>query len=153
MIETPWSGGLERALDRWQPVSGRHAANDNAKNRTNIRAAITGREKHEQTTEAMNELGLCESWQWFPRAYFVVAQDSRFGKTSAMSRRAVMRIANLISGLFLSIAVSCFAQSGVEVRVNFAETTGPLKINQMALGQGGLSDKVMWDDRIAEIRA
>jgi hypothetical protein len=26
-------------------------------------------------------------------------------------------------------------------------------MNQMALGQGGLSDKVMWDDRVAEIRA
>ncbi|HEY6226429.1 MAG TPA: hypothetical protein VI282_04830, partial [Verrucomicrobiae bacterium] len=41
----------------------------------------------------------------------------------------------------------------MEVRINFAETTGPLKINQMALGQGGLSDNVMWDDRISEIRA
>jgi xylan 1,4-beta-xylosidase len=55
----------------------------------------------------------------------------------------------LVAGLF---AISIFAQPA-EVHVNFAETAGPLKISQMALGQGGLSDKVMWDNRIPEIHA
>lgn len=55
--------------------------------------------------------------------------------------------------VLLLFCLSAWSQSLVEVHVNFAETTGPLKMNQMALGQGGLSDKVMWDDRVAEIRA
>jgi xylan 1,4-beta-xylosidase len=55
--------------------------------------------------------------------------------------------------LFVLSALSAFAQGTVELRINFAETIGPMKMNQMALGQGGLSDKVMWDDRVAEIRA
>jgi hypothetical protein len=39
------------------------------------------------------------------------------------------------------------------VTVNFSDESGPLKINQMALGQGGLSSEPMWADRIPEIRA
>ena len=30
---------------------------------------------------------------------------------------------------------------------------GPLRIDGMALGQGGLSDEPMWDNRVNEIRA
>src|SRR3954464_475662 len=62
-----------------------------------------------------------------------------------------MRTLRLIFVALVSISVC--GQPANEVHVNFAETTGPLKIDQMALGQGGLSDKVMWDDRISEIRA
>lgn len=40
-----------------------------------------------------------------------------------------------------------------EVEVNFAESSGPMQINRMALGQGGLSELPMWDNRIPEIRA
>src|SRR5437660_7704816 len=39
------------------------------------------------------------------------------------------------------------------VKVSFRERLGPLNIDHMALGQGGLSDVPMWDDRIPEIRA
>jgi len=41
----------------------------------------------------------------------------------------------------------------VTVRVSFHERLGPLEIDRMALGQGGLSDEPMWDSRIAEVRA
>lgn len=39
------------------------------------------------------------------------------------------------------------------VEVSFSDRIGQMKINQMALGQGGLSAEPMWDDRIAEVRA
>ncbi len=61
--------------------------------------------------------------------------------------------------LFLSFfaAASFWAQaqstSPISIRVDFAERVGPLHIDQMALGQGGLSDNPMWADRIQEIRA
>lgn len=41
----------------------------------------------------------------------------------------------------------------VEVEVRFAERLGPMRIERMALGQGGLSEEPMWQDRIPQIRA
>jgi len=40
-----------------------------------------------------------------------------------------------------------------QVTVSFTHRLGPLEIHNMALGQGGLSEEPMWDNRIAEIRA
>jgi hypothetical protein len=39
------------------------------------------------------------------------------------------------------------------VKVSFGAPLGPMAIDRMALGQGGLSDEPMWDSRIAEVRA
>ncbi|HKQ37841.1 MAG TPA: hypothetical protein VJ063_07170, partial [Verrucomicrobiae bacterium] len=39
-----------------------------------------------------------------------------------------------------------------DVEVRFGERLGPMRIERMALGQGGLSEEPMWQDRIAEIR-
>jgi hypothetical protein len=39
------------------------------------------------------------------------------------------------------------------IEVFFNERLGPLEIDRMGLGQGGLSDEPMWDNRVAEIRA
>src|SRR5664279_211757 len=39
------------------------------------------------------------------------------------------------------------------LRLSFADNLGPLNIDHIALGQGGLSEYPMWDDRVAEIRA
>jgi hypothetical protein len=39
------------------------------------------------------------------------------------------------------------------LRLSFANNLGPLNIDHIALGQGGLSEYPMWDDRVAEIRA
>jgi xylan 1,4-beta-xylosidase len=61
------------------------------------------------------------------------------------------RIALIACVLLLVVWVD-HAQT-VQVTVNFAEQFGPLKINQMTLGQGGLSSQPMWADRIPEIRA
>ncbi len=41
----------------------------------------------------------------------------------------------------------------VNLRISFASDLGPLNIDRIALGQGGLSEYPMWDDRVAEIRA
>src|SRR5438093_435366 len=61
------------------------------------------------------------------------------------------RIALIACVLLLVVWVG-HAQTA-QVTVNFAEKLGPLKINQMTLGQGGLSSQPMWADRIPEIRA
>ena len=57
----------------------------------------------------------------------------------------------------LAAADSAHAQDAqprkVSVRVSFNERLGLLEIDRMALGQGGLSDEPMWDNRIAEVRA
>ena len=39
------------------------------------------------------------------------------------------------------------------LRLSFNSNLGPLNIDHIALGQGGLSEYPMWDDRVAEIRA
>src|SRR5258707_1630430 len=61
------------------------------------------------------------------------------------------RIAPITCVLFFALCIG-HAQPA-QVTVNFAEKSGPLKINQMALGEGGLSSQPMWGDRIPEIRA
>ena len=52
----------------------------------------------------------------------------------------------------------CFASAygqtqPVSVRVFLNEQQGLLEIDRFALGQGGLSEEPMWDNRVAEIRA
>jgi len=54
--------------------------------------------------------------------------------------------------LALGCAVSALAQN-IEVTVGFNDPLGPMRIEQMALGQGGLSEQPMFDSRVAEIRA
>ncbi len=39
------------------------------------------------------------------------------------------------------------------LRLSFSRKLGPLHIDRIALGQGGLSERPMWDSRAAEIRA
>ena len=41
----------------------------------------------------------------------------------------------------------------VQVTVSLTNRLGPLEMNKMALGQGGLSAEPMWDSRVAELRA
>jgi hypothetical protein len=52
----------------------------------------------------------------------------------------------------LGCAVSALAQN-VAVTVGFNAPLGPMHLEQMALGQGGLSEQPMFDSRVAEIRA
>src|ERR1041385_8169595 len=65
-----------------------------------------------------------------------------------------------LPGLWLLLSFACAgalsvsAQSpAAQVSVSFTNRLGPLDIHKMALGQGGLSEEPMWDNRIAEIRA
>ena len=55
--------------------------------------------------------------------------------------------------LFLVGSPLCAQIQTAQVQVVFAERLGPLHIDRMALGQGGLSDEPMWADRIPEICA
>ena len=63
----------------------------------------------------------------------------------------------LTTVLFLSILLLPLAgraqEQVVQVTVSLEDRLGPMEIDHMALGQGGLSAEPMWDSRIAEIRA
>lgn len=59
----------------------------------------------------------------------------------------------LIVGLALMASVTHAEDRAVQVTVSLAERLEPMHIERMALGQGGLSEEPMWDNRIAEIRA
>ena len=52
----------------------------------------------------------------------------------------------------LRTSASLEAQNA-RIEVDFAKRLGPMNMDHMALGQGGLSDEPMWVDRITEIRA
>ena len=65
-------------------------------------------------------------------------------------------MANNSLTLVVILLSSIFAQAQIEpvpVKVFLNERQGPLEIDRFALGQGGLSEEPMWDDRTAEIRA
>src|SRR3954454_2006085 len=60
--------------------------------------------------------------------------------------------------LFAMMALVSFDRAEAQtreasVKVSFGERLGPMAIERMALGQGGLSDEPMWDGRVAEVRA
>jgi len=65
-----------------------------------------------------------------------------------------MRIAPLVMTFCVfACAIAESQPRAVSVKASFTERLGPLEIDRMALGQGGLSEEPMWSDRIAEIRA
>lgn len=59
----------------------------------------------------------------------------------------------LMVGLASMAFQACAEEQAVQVTVSLSERLGPMHIERMALGQGGLSQEPMWDNRIAEIRA
>jgi hypothetical protein len=54
---------------------------------------------------------------------------------------------------FGGVSVAPAQSREATLRLSFASKLGPLNIDHIALGQGGLSEYPMWDDRVAEIRA
>ena len=73
-----------------------------------------------------------------------------------MASRSARSWPSLIAAIFIVLLVAspALAQSApATVTLSFNQKLGPLEIDRMALGQGGLSDDPMWDDRIVEIRA
>ena len=65
-----------------------------------------------------------------------------------------MRLTTMsIVGTLVLPLVGLAQEKTVEVTVSLKDHLGPMQIDRMALGQGGLSAEPMWDDRIAEIRA
>jgi xylan 1,4-beta-xylosidase len=65
------------------------------------------------------------------------------------------RFANVFFGLAIGFpGMAAFAaDQSAHVQVDFSERLGPMEMNRMALGQGGLSDHPMWSDRIPEIKS
>lgn len=58
----------------------------------------------------------------------------------------------LLCLLAVSITFASYSQSA-EVKVDFGKNEGPMQMNKMALGQGGLSEEPMLASRVTEIRA
>jgi hypothetical protein len=51
--------------------------------------------------------------------------------------------------IFFAYATVAFAQ---QIRLDLAAKMGPLEIDHVSLGQGGLSEQPMWGDRVNEVR-
>ena len=65
-----------------------------------------------------------------------------------------VRLHRKILPLLLVIACSVWSQSlSVSVKLSLDRSQGPLDIDRIALGQGGLSADTMWEQREAEVRA
>jgi xylan 1,4-beta-xylosidase len=56
-------------------------------------------------------------------------------------------------GVVLAAGYARAQDRRVSVEGSFGHRLGPMLMDHMALGQGGLSDKPMWDKRVTEIRA
>ncbi len=67
------------------------------------------------------------------------------------THRRLFRLACLAFVGSLLVCSACGQTA--QVQVVFSERLGPMAMDQMALGQGGLSQEPMWADRIPEIRA
>ncbi|RAJ93231.1 glycosyl hydrolase family 39 [Larkinella arboricola] len=63
-----------------------------------------------------------------------------------------MKLNPLLLTAFLNLSGALLAQP-VQVNVGFGEKMGPMRMEQMALGQGGLSEEPMLSSRLTEIRA
>ena len=55
--------------------------------------------------------------------------------------------------IFGTTCIALAQTQPVALKLSFADKRAPLQIDHIALGQGGLSEYPMWDDRVAEIRA
>ncbi|HYW41890.1 MAG TPA: hypothetical protein VE959_03470 [Bryobacteraceae bacterium] len=64
-----------------------------------------------------------------------------------------MKTPLLAIGIAFLAALAGGQERPASVIVSTARLTGPLDMGRMALGQGGLSEEPMWEDRAAEIRA
>ena len=54
--------------------------------------------------------------------------------------------------LKLLLIFAALSASAQQMRLDLAGKLAPLQIDHMALGQGGLSEQPMWDDRVNEVR-
>ncbi len=61
---------------------------------------------------------------------------------------------SLVTNLFFFfLTLSTALAQTTQVQVVFTNRLGPMDIDKMALGQGGLSDEPIWDSRVIEVRA
>src|SRR5690242_16106823 len=66
------------------------------------------------------------------------------------SSKTTLRV---VIALLFAASIAVAQNDPVKVTVDFTNRIGPLQIDHMALGQGGLSDQPMFADRIPELRA
>ena len=52
----------------------------------------------------------------------------------------------------LILLLTAFSLPAQQMRIDLGDKLGPLDIDHMALGQGGLSEQPMWNDRVNEVR-
>src|SRR5215472_406750 len=67
-----------------------------------------------------------------------------------------MKITRFLAFIFVTgvITVAVHAQTrAATLDLDFSKDLGPMEMDHISLGQGGLSPDPMWDSRIAEIRA
>lgn len=64
-----------------------------------------------------------------------------------------MRLGLCVTGLLLIAVLAQGQTRSATVVVSTDQVIGPLDMGRMALGQGGLSEEPMWENRAAEIRA
>jgi hypothetical protein len=62
------------------------------------------------------------------------------------------RITGLCLAAYLTLS-ACGQTPPASIEVDFSKVAGPMEMDKMAVGQGGLSDEPMWDARVPEIRA
>jgi len=62
------------------------------------------------------------------------------------------KLCSLVLAAALSTAVAAQTRTAT-LKLDFAKDIGPMEMDHISLGQGGLSQDPMWDNRIAEIRA
>src|SRR5258706_10379221 len=63
------------------------------------------------------------------------------------------RLDILVALCFVASSSPKAAEKSAEVSVNFTNRPGPMNIDRMALGQGGLSEAPMFADRVHELEA
>ena len=55
--------------------------------------------------------------------------------------------------LLVCVSVAWGQPRSARVTLDFGKPGAPLEIDKMAIGQGGLSEEPMWEQRLAEVRA
>jgi xylan 1,4-beta-xylosidase len=76
---------------------------------------------------------------------------------SKRSQKAGIKAMKLTQIVVATLAAGMAAMAAAQTRtatltLDYSKTLGPMEMNHIALGQGGLSPYPMWNDRIAEIR-
>src|SRR6516225_7895790 len=108
----------------------------------------------EGTARPLN-LGHIRRGQAVPSPFLRCCRDQRISilcEPPIMNVRLANVLLSLAIGAINGVALGADSETA-HLQVKFNELLGPMEMDRMALGQGGLSDQPMWADRAAEIQA